>query len=897
MSSKTSKDKFDQIIIETTQLKINIKTTGDLTTKEYDLLPFHPNMADLRDLSNNSYLLFPSFVKITMKDLKKAGVGDDYPKVFLNLEKYIKLIKYVTSPEREQDYTLFIDRSQVTNYATAFAQNSLTDLLSDEASDIISIQKYEPLTEEEMIINNIELIKRLFLPVKSHFFILGNDYVIGKSKYVPPFKASSEINTKLDTTKKIPLAYTVKFELQLLDAANNPDAGDFMKMSCKGKKNSIAKDAMDIFGTNFGYVPEKKAPIQSILNTSEVTKKRQFGKLQKEWEERNKYVKAPANERERLEQESKWTTLQKKMAQYDKYQEVYNKIPPAWIKERADLKTKYTDFKKKMVKFWQDIADIKKSNPNDDSVRRDMIDDVKKKIRQAAAQLLLNIKDFTIETKLNQFIVDLETATANVENVIEESEFYKKAKMDEEKMINDRYVKPILEAADVEGKKKDLEALERQEDDVKKRLDPNDPYGNKSAQVELAKVQGEIRTKKAELETLEKKYGKDGSELIKTWVASQEQLDKLGKTIEDDKTIEEKKIKVESVNKELDKKLEEIVKLKKDLMLAKFFAGQYDDLDKEKFESKAAKERPLESVETLQANLDLAKDQYLVIAAKFSDFNKLQAKITLLNSDLTDLKELKEAKNKGKKKVENEIKTKSDAKLNIARIVKEGNRAKTANEIKEEEGYNKDIDLLQKEIAEKYTSILDKTELKIKLYNAYIDFLKDKGQNEPNINTLLFEKEKKFSDKDTGLLKQLDDLIKNRMAEKDKPENDIKPLTKTIEDLDNEIKELDKTTPKDEAKIKAKKLEMENKKKELATINTNLESKLQGLNKVYEDSVITFREKKQGGGGKLIKRTRKRRHQKKPSKRYILSKHKIKQKKSKSSRYRKKKYTLRRWKR
>jgi flagellar capping protein FliD len=318
-------------------------------------------------------------------------------------------------------------------------------------------------------------------------------------------------------------------------------------------------------------------------------------------------------------------------------------------------------------------------------------------------------------------------------------------------------------------------------------------------------------------------------------------------------------------------------------------------LDKEKFESKAAKERPLESVETLQANLDLAKDQYLVIAAKFSDFNKLQAKITLLNSDLTDLKDLKEAKNKGKKKVENEIKTKSDAKLNIARIVKEGNRAKTANEIKEEEGYNKDIDLLQKEIAEKYTSILDKTELKIKLYNAYIDFLKDKGQNEPNINTLLFEKEKKFSDKDTGLLKQLDDLIKNRMTEKDKPENDIKPLTKTIEDLDNEIKELDKATPKDEAKIKAKKLEMENKKKELATINTNLETKLQGLNKVYEDSVIAFREKKQGGGGKLIKRTRKRRHQKKPSKRYILSKHKIK--KSKSSRYRKKKYTLRRWKR
>jgi hypothetical protein len=109
-------------------------------------------------------------------------------------------------------------------------------------------------------------------------------------------------------------SYTIKIEIQLLDAANNPEAGDFSKMNCKTKKGIIAKDMKDIFGTNFGYVPVKKAPIQSILNTSEVTKKRHFGKLQKEWEERNKYVKAPANERERLEQESKWTPLQKKMA-------------------------------------------------------------------------------------------------------------------------------------------------------------------------------------------------------------------------------------------------------------------------------------------------------------------------------------------------------------------------------------------------------------------------------------------------------------------------------------------------------------------------------------------------------------------------------------------------------
>ena len=125
MAAKKTKLQPETIAIETTQLKINVKTTGDLITKDYDLIPFHPNMADLRDLSNNSYILFPSFIKITMKDLKKAGVGNDLPKVFMNLDKYITLIKYVTSPEREEDFTLIIDKTQVKNYTVALAQNTM----------------------------------------------------------------------------------------------------------------------------------------------------------------------------------------------------------------------------------------------------------------------------------------------------------------------------------------------------------------------------------------------------------------------------------------------------------------------------------------------------------------------------------------------------------------------------------------------------------------------------------------------------------------------------------------------------------------------------------------------------------------------------------------------------
>ena len=75
-------------------------------------------------------------------------------------------------------------------------------------------------------------------------------------------------------------------------------------------------------------------------------------------------------------------------------------------------------------------------------------------------------------------------------------------------------------------------------------------------------------------------------------------------------------------------------------------------------------------------------------------------------------------------------------------------------------------------------------------------------------------------------------------------------------------------------------------------INNNLDKKLQSLNDIYEKKVKEFKEGTTiKVGGRLIRRTRKRRLQKKPSKRYILSKNKIK--KVKSSRYRKKKYTLR----
>lgn len=414
MSSKSSIDKYEPIKLETTILKIDVKTNGDLITKEFDLLPFHPNMADMKDLSNNNYILFPSFVKITMNYLKKAGIGQDYKKAFTNLEKYIKLIKFVTNREKEidEDFTLLVDQTQYKNYAMSFVQDFTTDI----TNDFRSVQKYEPLTDQEIITNNIGIIKSIFLPLNGRFFVLGHEYIINECKYLPPYTESKEINEKLSERKKVPLNYTVTIELQLLDVIKNPGMGDFGKLSCKQKQINLRKDVREIFGnTFFGVQPEPKATLPPLTPTT--NSKRGFGKLQLEWEERNKYVKAPTTEKERLELEAKWSPLQKKLAQYDKLQEDYNKIPPLWIKERKALDDRYMTYKKDMLDYIEEIKKIRKtnnlpengSNETEPSFVNDLIEAVKTKMIEAGGELL-------VADDHNKYFLDIETEREREKN-------------------------------------------------------------------------------------------------------------------------------------------------------------------------------------------------------------------------------------------------------------------------------------------------------------------------------------------------------------------------------------------------------------------------------------------------------------------------------------------------
>ena len=413
MSKSSSVDKYEPIKLDTTILKIDVKTEGDLITKDYDLIPFHPNMADMKDLSNNNYILFPSFVKITMKYLKNAGVGQDFKKVFTNLEKYIDLIKYLTKDDKviEEDYTLLVDQTQYKNYAMSFVQ----DFTSDITEDFRSVQKYEPLTDQEIITNNIGIIKSIFLPKNGRFFVLGHEYIINESKYVPPYVPSNALNEKLTERKNVPLNYTITVELQLLDVALNPGMGDFSKLSCKQKKINLNKDVKEIFGQEFGYKEEIKAPLPPLVPTS-TSPKRRFGKLQLEWEERNKYVKAATTENERIAQEKNWSPLQKKIAQLDKIQEDINKIPPLWIKEQKELTLKYDTFDTEMKKYVEELRDIDRVNASDvdNSLVRDQKDTVLTKMKDTIDQLVVvndNLLEVKYATRVSNKIKEKESAS------------------------------------------------------------------------------------------------------------------------------------------------------------------------------------------------------------------------------------------------------------------------------------------------------------------------------------------------------------------------------------------------------------------------------------------------------------------------------------------------------
>ena len=594
-------DKNDPIKIETTTLKLNIKSTGDLITKEYDLIPFHPNMAEMKDLSNNNYILFPSFVKITMRDLQNAGVGQDYRKVFTTLEKYVQLIKYVTGPNRKPDNSLIIDASKIKDYAITL---NITGLELESDSNMRTVQKSEALTDDEIITNNIGLIKTVFFPRNSRFYVLNHEYVIGRNKYIPPYTSSGK-NQHI-TAKNIPLVYTATFEFELLDVINNPDAGDFARLSCKAKRTSIKNDLHDMLG--FEFVKEEKKAVLPSLLTPVVKIKRGFGPLQLEWEKRNEYKKRPDTEKERLELRKKMTPLEKKMEKYEKENEEYNKIPTLlreeWKQIDAEIKAN-EKLKEELTTEKRELEDKNKTDPN--SFRDTQIMDIQKKIN--------TINQKKLKERMNEAAV--------------------------------KYI-PADILKELKDNQEDLDALKTKENELYATLatmTKNKDINLAQTKIELSKVQADIRKKEADKKILYVKYGKDGEKLIQKWLDTFEKIEAIRKEINQDKGVKEREENERNLITELKDKEDEIKDAREKYNLKLYVSNELDDLTTKEKEEAAKQSKtkpiPIESKEDLETKITRLKEEYLVIADKFETYDKtLQTKIELESKDLARYKSI-----------------------------------------------------------------------------------------------------------------------------------------------------------------------------------------------------------------------------------------------------------------
>jgi hypothetical protein len=567
-----------------------------------------------------------------------------------------------------------------------------------------------------------------------------------------------------------------------------------------------------------------------------------------------------------------------------------------------------------MLKLWQEVIAIVESNPTASTVRDDMIADVKTKMKATASRLVE--KDTIADTLIDPLIeeitkIDKADQKGQVEAILtaketfllgaNETTFVNSAKYAEQAKIDQKYIQPLLEDLKLPNKEKDLIELNSREKSLLARIKPNDTYGNKSIQVDLAKVQAEIRKKKGEIDMIKAKYGANGELKVIEWKKTKEKIKKLTDTLDQEKSKEEKKIKIESVNKELDKKLEEIVKLKKELALAKFFEGDYTELsktDKESYEKKAMKDKPLDSVATIEENLRTAKEQYLDTAKNFSAYNRVQALITLLNNDSADFKKLKEAKKDEKDKKQTEIDKKNKTKLDIITAVDKKHAGNmTAEEKAGIETAEKEASIIQAEINEKILPIFERADEKYKLYNKYIDALKKLKQADADIGSRAKDITDKFQslltqllDPETGVLETRNKIRLANDASKTTLNTELSELERKLKDNKAELKKDGKTESEINADSAITDLNdaITKKKDEI----TALTKKLDEAYKQYESKVndaFPARSGGRGSRGKFLKKTRKRRQLKKSPKRYILTKNKIK----KSARRRKKKYTLR----
>lgn len=392
----------EYIYIDTVSIKFIIKTKGDFITHELDLIPFHPNMLDIDRFTNSSQVLFPSFIKISQSDINNnSKIGASRFELFTHLDLYSKFITHL-SKERVTPLSktglLVIDKNKNKN--------------NDDGDNFKRIMvSSEYITKDEIIINNIGVIKNLFFPIDGKLFMLGHKFIITESRYVS-HEASEEFYDYVNKTFKLPKSFTVIIELNILDATNNENIGNFSERSCIAKKISISKDIDEIFAnTSSDYKSKIMMPINTLKTV--MTTNRNFGKLLTEWERRNIFKQPPRTEREKLEFERGLTPLMTNKIEYDLKMAEINRLPQGYVTELNKLDEDIVSFNKKN-------EDIEYGNDSNSEYKKQLLkilfNEIDKSTYNVTTYLVISDASFSVASIeiRTQFITDIKKKVEEV---------------------------------------------------------------------------------------------------------------------------------------------------------------------------------------------------------------------------------------------------------------------------------------------------------------------------------------------------------------------------------------------------------------------------------------------------------------------------------------------------
>ena len=495
--------------IDTTVLKIKIKTVGDLKSLENYPIPFHPNMVTMSSLKNNSYILFTDLVKITKKDLENASkskddnynIGNNFKEVFNSVEKFTKLLDYISGPDRDPDDSLIVAHANdILLSSDANNNQGVNDRIEeiDEDQTLKTITKPGILTPEEIVTNNIGLINSIFFPFKERFFILGREYIIIKSICIFPYAKSADNVEKIDIV--IPKSYTITIKLILTDVStSDEDLTIFGKLNCNTKRESLKRDIQELIGIDMGYNAELDKKPATLFSTSSHTKDRGYGKTVMDWEKIYICQTSPV-----LSDTSDCkgsSELNKVIRDNNKLNEHYREIPADWITERKNLEQIITRLNQQFIRFKEDINKIKREPEQESAYIKDKIKKVTEQIKERIKDLLQIsmqandaeeiTKDFLSTQANNEISGRLKTA-------IEE---YTKQ---EENKIDDKYINIFIRQQDIEKK---LNNLSRITDDIKKDTEELNKLASSGNSADKYKIPGEEEKKKKNETTLMKIKG------------------------------------------------------------------------------------------------------------------------------------------------------------------------------------------------------------------------------------------------------------------------------------------------------------------------------------------------------------------------------------------------------